>query len=143
MASINQLSLRSLKSSRVQAFQASRAAPKHVNSLCRCQTTKNVNKNAAQLPVRFGAAAGLISLGMVLTQPSFADLNKYEAAAGGEFNVGTAMQYGEAELRGKDFSGQVWSSSQGPVMQYAPHLHLTALACGATHLKAAVLQHRT
>ena len=36
-----------------------------------------------------------------------ADLNKYEAAAGGEFNIGTAQQYGEADIKGKDFHDQV------------------------------------
>ena len=36
-----------------------------------------------------------------------ADLNKYEAAAGGEFNIGTAQQYGEADIKGKDFHDEV------------------------------------
>ena len=26
---------------------------------------------------------------------------------GGEFNIGSALQYGEADIKGKDFSGQV------------------------------------
>ena len=54
-----------------------------------------------------GAAAAILSLSLVTCQPASADLNKFEAAAGGEFGVGTAAQFGEAELRGKDFSGQV------------------------------------
>lgn len=54
-----------------------------------------------------GAAATVLSFGAFAFQPALADLNRFEAAAGGEFNVGTAAQYGEAELRGKDFSGQV------------------------------------
>lgn len=53
-----------------------------------------------------GAAAAILSLSLVTCQPASADLNKFEAAAGGEFGVGTAAQFGEAELRGKDFSGQ-------------------------------------
>ena len=55
-----------------------------------------------------GAAATFLSFSAFACQPALADLNKFEAAAGGEFNVGTAAQYGEAELRGKDFSGQVF-----------------------------------
>ena len=35
-----------------------------------------------------------------------AELNKYEYAAGGEFGFGTAQQYGEADLKGRDFSNQ-------------------------------------
>ena len=54
-----------------------------------------------------GTAAALVSLSLFSGAPALADLNKFEAAAGGEFGVGTAAQYGEAELRGKDFSGQV------------------------------------
>ena len=135
MACVKQLSACPVRSARVQAFHTSRAAPKHVNSICRCQTSRDANNNIAQLPIRLGAAAGLMSLGMAVTQPSFADLNKYEAAAGGEFNVGTAMQYGEAELRGKDFSGQVWGCWQVPslVMHHALHLPNTSLAYSTVH----------
>lgn len=35
-----------------------------------------------------------------------ADLNVYEAEAGGEFGRGSAMQYGEADLQGRDFEKQ-------------------------------------
>jgi hypothetical protein len=38
---------------------------------------------------------------------ALADLNVYEAAAGGEFGIGSAQQYGEADIQGKDFSNQV------------------------------------
>lgn len=34
-------------------------------------------------------------------------LNKFEEAAGGEFGVGTALQYGSAEAIGEKFDGQV------------------------------------
>lgn len=43
---------------------------------------------------------------MLAAAPAHADLNKFEAAAGGEFGMGTAQQYGEANVIGKDFSGQ-------------------------------------
>lgn len=97
-----------LRNKAVQAFHAgpARTTP-HTKSLCRCQQSLEQQLNSGHVALRLGAAAGMLSLGMAFTQPSFADLNKFEAAAGGEFGVGTAMQYGEAELRGKDFSGQV------------------------------------
>eukprot|EP01025_Chloroclados_australasicus_P025276 TRINITY_DN2527_c0_g6_i1.p1 TRINITY_DN2527_c0_g6~~TRINITY_DN2527_c0_g6_i1.p1 ORF type:complete len:282 (+),score=24.87 TRINITY_DN2527_c0_g6_i1:88-846(+) len=37
---------------------------------------------------------------------TLADLNKFEAAAGGEFGIGSAQQFGEADLTGRDFSNQ-------------------------------------
>jgi hypothetical protein len=37
---------------------------------------------------------------------ALADLNVYEAAAGGEFGIGSAQQYGEADIQGRDFSNQ-------------------------------------
>lgn len=37
---------------------------------------------------------------------ALADLNKFEADIGGEFGKGTAQQYGEADLKGRDFSSQ-------------------------------------
>lgn len=61
------------------------------------------------------AAAVMASAALLLAQPALADLNAFEAAAGGEFGRGSAMQYGEADIQGRDFSGQarhirsVWS----------------------------------
>lgn len=52
-----------------------------------------------------GAAAAL-SAALLLAPPAFADLNKYEQELGGEFGNGTAQQYGEADIKGRDFSGQ-------------------------------------
>ena len=53
-----------------------------------------------------GAAVALSSA-LCIGGPAIAELNKYEAAAGGEFNNGTAQQYGEATLVGHDFHGEV------------------------------------
>lgn len=92
----------------LQAFQSGPARSRaHVKCVCRCQRSAETPNNAQHGAARLCAAAGLLSLSLALTPPSLADLNKFEAAAGGEFGVGTAMQYGDAELRGKDFSGQV------------------------------------
>lgn len=55
---------------------------------------------------RAAGAALLASALLALSPPAFADLNVYEAEAGGEFGRGSAMQYGEADIQGKDFSQQ-------------------------------------
>lgn len=49
----------------------------------------------------------LASAALLSSAPAYADLNELEAAAGGEFGIGSAMQYGEADVQGKDFSSQV------------------------------------
>lgn len=52
------------------------------------------------------ALVGLCGAACLWGSPAIADLNKYEAAAGGEFNIGSALQYGEADIKGRDFHGQ-------------------------------------
>ncbi len=44
---------------------------------------------------------------LLCSHPASADLNRLEAAAGGEFGNGTALQYGEADIAGRDFHGEV------------------------------------
>jgi hypothetical protein len=53
----------------------------------------------------FGAAA-LLASSLLASPPAVAELNVYEAEAGGEFGRGTAQQYGEADIKGRDFSNQ-------------------------------------
>ncbi|PNW70481.1 hypothetical protein CHLRE_17g721700v5 [Chlamydomonas reinhardtii] len=53
-----------------------------------------------------GVAAVALAATMSLAGPALADLNAYEAATGGEFGIGSAMQYGEADIQGRDFSNQ-------------------------------------
>jgi hypothetical protein len=60
----------------------------------------------ALLPLKQAAAAFALSVSVLAAGPAFADLNVYEAAAGGEFGIGSAAQYGEANISGKDFSKQ-------------------------------------
>jgi len=50
--------------------------------------------------------AALLGTTLLFCPPAFAELNKYEAAAGGEFGIGTAQQYGEADLKGRNFANQ-------------------------------------
>ncbi|KAL4429364.1 hypothetical protein ABPG77_005138 [Micractinium sp. CCAP 211/92] len=53
------------------------------------------------------AGAGALAAAILLVSgPAGAELNKYEYNAGGEFGVGTAQQYGEADVKGRDFSKQ-------------------------------------
>lgn len=75
--------------------------------LCTCESATSRREITTAEKALGGAAAAFLSLSLFTCQPASADLNKFEAAAGGEFGVGTAAQFGEAELRGKDFSGQV------------------------------------
>lgn len=90
---------------------STRPASGHASTKQRCCTRCSVSR-LREVSVTdkalAGAAATLLSFSAFACPPALADLNKFEAAAGGEFNVGTAAQYGEAELRGKDFSGQVF-----------------------------------
>ena len=79
---------------------------------CTCHSVPLLREFSVTDKALAGAAATLLSFSAFACQPALADLNKFEAAAGGEFNVGTAAQYGEAELRGKDFSGQVFLNSE-------------------------------
>ena len=66
-----------------------------------------------------GAAVAL-SAAMVLggAPMALADLNKYEAAAGGEFGNGTALQYGE-----------VMSNAWEPCIGCSHHPSLTTVSC--------------
>ena len=86
------------------------SAPFSVRRPCTCMLTPGHREIKVVDKAMAGAAAAVLSLGAFACGPALADLNKFEAAAGGEFGVGTAMQYGDAELRGKDFSGQVFVS---------------------------------
>lgn len=52
-----------------------------------------------------GAVAGLAAF-LCASQPALAELNKYEASQTGEFNVGTALQYGGTNADKEDFSNR-------------------------------------
>lgn len=62
-------------------------------------------KQAMQSLAKTALAAGA-AVTIALAPPALADLNKYEYNAGGEFGVGSALQYGEADLKNRDFSKQ-------------------------------------
>lgn len=48
------------------------------------------------------AAAAALSAALIAAGPAHADLNKYEAARGGEFNRGSAQQFGGYDLQNVD-----------------------------------------
>ncbi|KAG2497359.1 hypothetical protein HYH03_004518 [Edaphochlamys debaryana] len=56
--------------------------------------------------LRAAACATVATSLLAVAGPSLADLNTFEYDAGGEFGIGSAVQYGEADLKGRDFSGQ-------------------------------------
>jgi hypothetical protein len=71
-----------------------------------------INRNAV---VCFATQRQLIDAGLstalglvlVVAGPAHAELNKLEAATSGEFGMGSAQQYGEADIKDRDFSNQV------------------------------------
>lgn len=98
--------MRSMTCTRGTTSARPAAGPASLTRLCTCHLAPHHRELTVTKRVLAGAAATVLSFGAFAFQPALADLNKFEADAGGEFNVGTAAQYGEAELRGKDFSGQ-------------------------------------
>lgn len=78
------------------------------------------------------AAAAVLASALLMCPPALADLNVYEAAAGGEFGIGSAQQYGEADIQGKDFSNQARTltaitADQRSVNPYSPRESLFRL----------------
>jgi hypothetical protein len=53
------------------------------------------------------AMAAAAVAAVLAAAPAYAELNKSEAAAGGEFGMGSAQQFGEATAKNQDFSNQV------------------------------------
>lgn len=76
--------------------------PKRAQKLL-CKSSRN--HSLGQDLLRKGLAA-VVGASLIAADPSLADLNKFEAAAGGEFGLGTAQQYGETDVQGRDFSNQ-------------------------------------
>lgn len=58
--------------------------------------------------IRDAGAAALLSAALLATSaaPALAELNKFEEEMGGEFGRGSALQFGEADIKGKNFAGQ-------------------------------------
>lgn len=53
-----------------------------------------------------GAAAAAAAAVLLAASPASADLNRLEAQITGEFGIGSALQFGEADVKGRDFSNQ-------------------------------------
>ena len=87
----------------------------------------------------FGPAAAAIAAVAVLTAaPAGAELNKFEANAGGEFGMGSAQQFGEADVKDRDFSNQVWLRPAYLPTRYLNHTNWSYMrvqgACGRSGL---------
>lgn len=65
-----------------------------------CKAT--VEKHEPWRVVRDVGAVAILSVALFSTQPAFA-LSAREQEIGGEFGRGTALQFGEADIKGKDF----------------------------------------
>jgi hypothetical protein len=71
--------------------------------ICKAATAVDIGVDNFKKTIAVALGTGLL----LCSHPASADLNRLEAAAGGEFNNGTALQYGEADIKGKDFHGEV------------------------------------
>ena len=89
-----------------------------------------------------GAAVAL-GAAVCVSGPSLAELNKYEALAGGEFGNGTAQQYGEATLPGHDFHGEVSHLTPASMHAHAVQLQRRPAGCGYKHEVGCLLPRRT
>lgn len=86
----------------LQASTMLRCAPFRSQRTVTCKSGDSYNAERA------AGAALLASALLAVAPPSLAELNTFEAEAGGEFGRGSALQYGEADLQGRDFHQQVW-----------------------------------
>eukprot|EP00798_Chlamydomonas_sp_ICE-L_P019490 gene19490-26153_t len=69
--------------------------------------TRTVGCNASKWSeASVATASAILASTLLFAAPSYADLNRFEQEAGGEFGQGSAQQWGEAEIGGKDFSKQ-------------------------------------
>eukprot|EP00240_Pyramimonas_obovata_P006467 CAMPEP_0118958742 /NCGR_PEP_ID=MMETSP1169-20130426/62779_1 /TAXON_ID=36882 /ORGANISM="Pyramimonas obovata, Strain CCMP722" /LENGTH=308 /DNA_ID=CAMNT_0006906867 /DNA_START=59 /DNA_END=986 /DNA_ORIENTATION=+ len=69
-----------------------------------CESSEQ-DKQPHKAAFRAGVAA-LSAAALLAGQPVFAELNKYEASTSGEFNVGSAGQFGATKIDKQDFSKQ-------------------------------------
>jgi len=79
---------------------ASSSTRRNARAIAVCKAT--VEKREPWRVVRDVSAAAILSMALFSTQPAFA-LTAREAEIGGEFGRGTALQFGEADIKGKDF----------------------------------------
>ena len=90
---------------RVPPAIATRSTRRYVSRAV-CRVLPEAEDRTPAIRLGLFSASVLATGALFSAAPVLADLNKFEAAAGGEFGIGTAQQYGEADLRGRDFSDQ-------------------------------------
>lgn len=88
------------------AFRPLYASPLRINARNPSLICRSARNDAEPGLLRNFGAAALLASSLLLSPPAVAELNVYEAEAGGEFGIGTAQQYGEADIKGRDFSNQ-------------------------------------
>lgn len=93
-----------LRPSRTLPF--STAASSRSQRLRRLDVAAAAHKQTAGDVLKTAGAAAVLASTLLSASPGLAVLNKFEEAAGGEFGVGTALQYGSAEAIGEKFDGQ-------------------------------------
>lgn len=86
--------------------QRHRAARATRSVVCAAQQQQGPSPLAAVRAAGAGAAAAAAAAILLASGPASAELNRLEAQIGGEFGIGSAQQYGEADVKGRDFSNQ-------------------------------------
>eukprot|EP00898_Chlorokybus_atmophyticus_P009058 jgi/Chlat1/9153/Chrsp97S08397 len=93
-AGVSSVNTRSLQPKQQRPLQH---AQRRAAVVCRCEDSEQARPNAAR-----AAAAAVLSAVLAVGSPALADLNKFEANTRGEFGIGSAAQYGSADLRHPD-----------------------------------------
>lgn len=86
--------------------QRQRTTRAHRSVVCAAQQQQRPSPLAAVRAAGAGAAAAAAAAILLVSGPASAELNQLEAQIGGEFGIGSAQQYGEADVKGRDFSNQ-------------------------------------
>uniref|UniRef100_A0A7S0RK82 Thylakoid lumenal protein n=1 Tax=Chlamydomonas leiostraca TaxID=1034604 RepID=A0A7S0RK82_9CHLO len=85
---------------------AARMTPVRATGITRSRRVNVVARATPEQRVGLVAATGALAAALVCSPAAMADLNRFEYNAATEFGAGTALQYGEADIDGKDFSNQ-------------------------------------
>jgi hypothetical protein len=89
-------------------------APRHsrLQPLVRCAaSSEQPREPVVHQRLASAAATAVLAGSFLLGGPAAAELNKYEYSAGGEFGIGSAQQFGEADESDADFHGQVYHAN--------------------------------
>mmetsp|Transcript_19166 Transcript_19166/g.26524 ORF Transcript_19166/g.26524 Transcript_19166/m.26524 type:complete len:260 (-) Transcript_19166:103-882(-) len=80
---------------------------KKTSVVCNLEAEKTSKSVSRDFLLSAGAFIGAVAVSFTLSgAPAFAELNKREAAQGGEFGLGTSQQFGASNQSGEDFSNK-------------------------------------